>query len=178
MSACKDFLATLADATCLESFLADLPGPVRQSLATAVAVLNTISQAEAFLSSEGDRLLGQAIDRADEALVAALQPLDAITDILDQLAVYLSPFTTCAAVNTVLATVVTPVLQANNAIQSATWRKNQMKQAAVVGASVVSRTIFQAAATASPFGTTAQGAANLFEGIRDCIGAVGPPFLP
>lgn len=178
MASCKDFLATLADATCLESFLADLPGPVRQSLAAAVTALNTISQAEAFLSSEGDRLLDQAVDRADEALAATLAPLDALASLFDELSVFLSPFTTCAAVNTILSTVMMPILQAQNAVRSATWRKNQMKQAAVIGASTVSRTIFQAAQAASPFGTTAQGAADIFDGIRDCIGAVGPPFLP
>lgn len=175
---CKDFLATTADALCVSQFLQSLPGPIRQSLAGAVTIMNTISQAEGFLSSEADKLLDKAVDMADEKVTAALMPLQPLFGLADQVAPYVSNFSTCATVGTIVNSVLAPILQAENAVRNSNWRKGKMKEAAVAGASILTRTIFEAASAASPFGATAEDASKIFDDIRDCLGAVGPPFLP
>lgn len=175
---CAALLANVSDKLCVEEFLAALPGPVRASLAGALTVLNTISQAEAFLSTESDKLLDKGVDLVDEKLAAALMPIQPLFNMIDQVAPAVGRFATCPTVGTMVTGVLAPVVNFQSAIRSATWRKARMKEAAVMGASVVTRGVLEAASAIAPTGATAKEAQDVLDGISDCLGAVGPSFLP
>lgn len=183
MGSCQDFVKGAANAVCLEQFLASLPAGVRGGLAGVVQALTITVQAENFLSGELDRLLTFVVDQADEELAGALLVLQPLFFTIDQVAPFISNFATCPSVGVIVNTVLAPVIGIQNAIRSSTWRKDEMKNVAVQGTSKFAGAVFKAAASNFPdttgkFATAAESAADTFDSIRDCIGALGPPFLP
>lgn len=183
MGTCADFVSQTSDAVCLQEFLSVLPAGVRGALAGVVDALTITVQAENFLAGELDRLLNYVVDQADEEVAGALMVLQPLFFTIDKIAPFIAQFATCPSVGVIVNSVLSPVIGIQNTIRSSTWRKDEMKDLAVAGTSKISNAIFSAAQSSFPdttgkFETVAEQAADTFNSIRDCIGALGPPFLP